>query len=259
MKRFFNILITSLLLAALVVLLVLAERSHKKQLCKGFEIELIQDSEYELITQDEVNDLVIQLNDSIVGRPINNIDLELISSSIDEIPYIERADIFTTINGIFKLRIISRSPIARLINENNQTALLDKSGMLIPYRRNHPVRVLIISGHIKNNFDFTDTKAIDTDDLEDESTIRNIATLALMLNDNTLLKHQIDQVYVNKEHEFDLLPKVGTQLIEFGSIDNAEKKLRNLVLVYKNIFPQKGWDYYSSVSIKYDNQIVCTK
>ena len=37
------------------------------------------------------------------------------------------------------------------------------------------------------------------------------------------------------------------------------EKLENLYQFYKQAMPLKGWQTYSDISLKYSNQIVCTK
>ena len=56
-----------------------------------------------------------------------------------------------------------------------------------------------------------------------------------------------------------LIPRVGNQRIHFGMLVNSTEKLANLYQFYKQAMPVKGWQTYSDISLKYNNQIVCTK
>jgi len=47
------------------------------------------------------------------------------------------------------------------------------------------------------------------------------------------------------------------QLILFGPMDEIEEKFKKLKLFYKEVLPKKGWNTYSSINLKYKNQIVC--
>ncbi len=48
-------------------------------------------------------------------------------------------------------------------------------------------------------------------------------------------------------------------LIELGQIENLDKKFRNLLAFYDKGFEKGGWDKYRRVSVKFENQIVCTR
>ena len=49
------------------------------------------------------------------------------------------------------------------------------------------------------------------------------------------------------------------QKIYFGLLTNIHEKLDNLYQFYKQVMPVKGWQTYRDISVKYNNQIVCTK
>ena len=74
-----------------------------------------------------------------------------------------------------------------------------------------------------------------------------------------LYSTQIQQIFVNKEKEFELIPLVGAQIILFGKIDNYKDKFRNLEATYKRGFLYKGWNKYKKINLKYENQVICEK
>jgi cell division protein FtsQ len=45
----------------------------------------------------------------------------------------------------------------------------------------------------------------------------------------------------------------------FGTGDDIEIKFEKLMLFYKEGLSRVGWDKYSTINLKYKNQIVCTK
>ena len=53
--------------------------------------------------------------------------------------------------------------------------------------------------------------------------------------------------------------KVGDQVIELGDTTNLENKFADLLAFYRNGMPRAGWDAYSKISLKFKDQVVCTK
>ena len=47
--------------------------------------------------------------------------------------------------------------------------------------------------------------------------------------------------------------------IIYINLDYLEMKFDNLLAFYENIIKFKGWNYYTSVNLKYHDQIICTK
>jgi len=64
---------------------------------------------------------------------------------------------------------------------------------------------------------------------------------------------------VNSKYEFELIPRVGSQIIELGDAENLDEKFANLKLLYLDGFNKIGWNTYKRISLKYKNQVVCTK
>lgn len=59
--------------------------------------------------------------------------------------------------------------------------------------------------------------------------------------------------------EIELVPRSGDFTILFGRIEKVEQKLDKLMRFYKDGLGNMGWDSYSTINIKYDGQVVCSK
>jgi cell division protein FtsQ len=79
------------------------------------------------------------------------------------------------------------------------------------------------------------------------------------ISKDSLWSAQIAQIYVNQDHELELIPRVGTNRILLGNADSLESKFYNLLVFYKQALPQVGWDRYKIINIKFANQVVGVK
>ena len=62
--------------------------------------------------------------------------------------------------------------------------------------------------------------------------------------------------------ELELIPRTGSHVVEFGQVgdkEEIEQKLDKLLAFYQNGLTNLGWDSFSTISIKYKGQVVCTK
>ena len=73
------------------------------------------------------------------------------------------------------------------------------------------------------------------------------------------LKALIEQIYVEKNGEFQLIPKFNDQVIIFGTTENIKDKFARLLIFYKQGLSITGWNRYNMINIKYKNQVVCSK
>ena len=89
------------------------------------------------------------------------------------------------------------------------------------------------------------------------SWIEQLVEFGRFLNKNQFWNAMIEQIYVDKNGDIILSPKVGNMEIIIGQMNNLEDKFSRLLAFYKNIAPSQGWNKYSTVNLKYKNQIVC--
>ena len=62
--------------------------------------------------------------------------------------------------------------------------------------------------------------------------------------------------------ELELIPRTGSHVVEFGQVGNTkeiEEKLDKLLAFYQKGLTNLGWESFSTISIKYKGQVVCTK
>ena len=62
--------------------------------------------------------------------------------------------------------------------------------------------------------------------------------------------------------ELELIPRTGSHVVEFGQVGDSkeiEEKLDKLLAFYQKGLTNLGWENFSTISIKYKGQVVCTK
>ena len=57
----------------------------------------------------------------------------------------------------------------------------------------------------------------------------------------------------------ELVPRVGEHTILLGRPTNVEDKLGRMKEFYTEGLNKVGWNKYSQISLKYNNQIICKK
>jgi cell division protein FtsQ len=66
--------------------------------------------------------------------------------------------------------------------------------------------------------------------------------------------------HLNNEKEFELYPAVGNQKILFGKATDIAEKFEKLKIFYnEGLNKTDNWNKYSTINLKYKNQVVCTK
>ncbi|MCK5846060.1 MAG: hypothetical protein KAG84_01365 [Bacteroidales bacterium] len=212
------------------------------------------------LTYEDINNFITTHYDSLRGNTIKNIDLEILQNDLIELPYIKDANAYTTMQGELKLQILQRRAIIRVIDNENNNYYLDDVGRIIPIKTKYPARVPVCNGTIPNIGFYThnySNKQLDS--IVDNTILKDIFAIAKYIDNDTLMNMQIAQINIDINGEYTLVPLVSHHLIEFGKAEDIERKFRKLKIFYKKGLGHHKWDKYKKISLKYKNQIVCTK
>jgi cell division protein FtsQ len=264
MKKLKNILpwITIMLYIAVMLPLIGAKTYNVK--CSKVIIDIPNVSDNFFI---EKNDILTLLHDKgvkLTGENIGDINEDKLEKLLLMHPSIKNVNIYSTIQGVIKIHINQRTPVLRIINNKNESFYIDEQGKIMPLSTKYSANVLIASGNINLNFTkllAKQKKLINNNDdtVKTDIILHNLNKMASFIYNNKFWKSQIEQIYVKKNGEYILIPRIGSQKIEFGNIKNYKIKFRNLKALYEQGLPKAGWNKYKTINLKYENQVICTK
>ncbi len=255
MKKIANISMWLILIAGLAVLVGFIESEHKKLTCKGLSVEIDYGRAEVLISEADISKRIHEKFDTLVGKKISEISSVSIENDINEIDFIENADVYTTLTGLMKIKVSQRNPIVRVMNKFGQSYYIGEKGNLIPVKFGYSSRVPVASGNISNRFSDTLNLRLSTTNSE----LKDLYTLSTYIYNDVFLKAQIEQIYLNQDNEFELVPKVGRHLVLFGDLAEMETKFDKLKIFYDKGMKRAGWDTYKTINLKFKDQVICEK
>jgi cell division protein FtsQ len=263
MKRIKHIIFFVAITAYLVIVIGFISDKEKLQHISTVKIKISDSTENEFVHARDILKLLEQHNMQLSGILSSAVNLESIEHSLLSNQIISEADAYITEPGVLHLDIRQKSPFVRICNRIGQGYYLDDKGNIIPLSSNFSPYVLIVNGNISEPFRVSQTLNIFNvrhDSLPPaQKTIYDVYHLVSFVHGDKFWDSQIEQIYVNSQYEFELIPRVGSQVIELGGVDNMEEKFDNLKLLYLKGLNKIGWNKYQRISLKYKNQVVCTK
>lgn len=237
-------------LGGLVVLMSFIEIKKAEVVCKDVKV-YIPGNQY-FIDRDEVDNILQVKNNGLIGRKVEDVNIHALENKLKANPFIEFAKVYTDMDGVIRVEISQRQPIMRIVNRFDQDFYIDQHGLKIPLSANFTARVLVANGFIDELF----TNRVDS--LHNPLT-KDLFKTADFIRKDSLWNAQIVQVYVNEQHEIELIPRVGNSRILLGNADSLKTKFENLLAFYKQALPKVGQDAYKTINIKYANQVVGIK
>jgi cell division protein FtsQ len=237
-------------LGGLFVLMSFIGVKRASMLCREVKV-YIPGNQY-FVDRQEINSILHVGNNTLVGKKLEDINIQQLEKTLQANPFIEFAKVFADMDGVINVEVRQRQPILRVMNRFGQDFYVDQYGLKIPLSANFTAPVLVATGNIDEVF-------INRIDTLHTAMAKSLFKTADFIGRDSLWDAQIEQVFVNANHEIELIPRVGNQRILLGNTDSLDKKFKNLLIFYQKAIPKIGWGAYKVINIKYANQIVGIK
>ncbi len=267
MEKLKNILVWSLIIAYIAISMSFIKEKRNKILCLDIKVEILDSLKNGFITIQDIEDFLHETDMNVIGTPVMSINTKDLERKLKQYASVKNSEVYVTLEGDIRVEIDQRNPIVRVINKKGQSYYIDQEGAIMPLSSKYSSHVLIANGNIIEHFELNRTREIycdNPDSYRDKNWQKNhlvcdLYKLSKFIYKDNFWRSQIEQVYVNDEYEFELIPRVGAHIIYFGGIENYDIKFRNLKAFYHQGLNNVGWNIYDKINIKFDNQVICTK
>ncbi len=150
-------------------------------------------------------------------------------------PYVEKINIYKSINGIVGFNIKERKPLLRVMQKT--PFYLDKHSVSIPFSKKHSPRVPLYYGE----FDVVKSKIL--------------ISFIKKVNTHKFLKDEVVQIEY-KDNTYSILLRSYPFEVVLGKLDNLENKFYKLETFCKYLHQEKKEALFSKVNLCYKNQVI---
>lgn len=246
-----------LLISGTLIALGFVNSKPAKTNCQEISISVKRPDGNEYILEEEIRNIVLMYcNDATDSTENNEINIAKIEESIKSNPAVASCEVYRTVKGSLQAEVVQRRPIGRIINAMGESFYLDENGWMMPSIAGRPARVLVVTGEVFESYS-PSPYFLENDSAAIISVLDEVYSILKFADQQSFWKAQLEQIVVNKDKSFILIPKVGNHEIHFGKIDNMEGKFKKLEIFYQRGMTAEGWKGYKVVDVQYKNQIIC--
>lgn len=259
-KKIVGITMWSLAGLVLIVSLGFAGKEQAASKCKGLRIRVADQTGNLFIEPKDVVEVLNTRGKRVKGSAMQDINTLLLEKIVYTIPFVEKAEVYSTIDGYVNIDAWQRNPVVRVINNDNEHFYIDENGEFMPVTEKFTSPVVVASGFIFDDYAAKSLKYA-VPHLSDSTAIPvlvQVNEIAQFLKGNEFWDAQIEQIYVNEKSEIELIPRVGNHSILLGNTSNLKEKMDNLMIFYKEGAIKTGWNRYSMINLKYKDQVIGT-
>ena len=240
MKKFNwqNIRLVVMLFVVIFLYSFAQSRSQNKKINK-IQVDFQGDNKM-FLTNEMVNNLLIQNlgGTSLIQK--DKVDLKDLESALKKQSFIENAEVFISEDSVLITKVLQKSPIARVVN-NNRVLYVDKNGSIFQLSNNFSSRVPIVQGNIEGEF----KKGF-------------IETIKTIEKDDFLRKHII-AITIQKNGSMNMLTREYDYDINFGKPILIDKKFKNYKAFYQYASKDSLLGKYKTINLIFTQQVVCSK
>lgn len=233
----------------LAVLIGFTEVGHRAATCTEVIIRIHNTIDNHFLNNQDVHNLMTKGGEEVLlGAPLKEINLKKMEERIQRSPYIKNAEVYKDLKGHILVEAVQHRPVARILRQHGPDVYLSEGGTLLPVSDKFTARVMLLSGSFFNttsDLSFLENKGMD-----------EIYQLAISISGDPFWRAQVAQMDIDRDGEILIYPQVTKQEIVFGKAVDTEEKLRKLKVFYKEILPQKGWNKYEKINVKFTGQVI---
>jgi cell division protein FtsQ len=235
----------------LLVLLVAAVHKKDEQVCKSVAIHIIADGDNFFVDQKDILQTIRSVAGSNpVGQACGNLNLQQIEVALRKNVWIKNAELYFDNLQVLRVKVTERVPVARVFSTTGATFYLDTAALRLPLSEKFSARVPLFTG-------FPSDRAVLA--TADSNLLSQVVSISTALVRDSFLFALIDQIDITPDRRFEMMPRLGNSIIQFGDAADAELKFQKLKLFYRQVMPKAGWRYYSTINLQYKGQVVARR
>jgi len=236
---------------ATVFLLASGIRSKGEHPCKAVDITIHGVSNNFFVDKKDIlNAIAVSESANPIGKATGSFNLKKLETELEKNVWIQSAELFFDNNEVLKVVVQEREPIARVFSVTGTTFYIDNDLTMLPLSDKFSARLPVFTGFP------SDKKVLSK---ADSSLLGDVKTISLALQKDSFSMAMVEQVDITAQRMFEMIPKIGNQLIVFGDATDVDAKLQKLKLFYKEIMVKAGWNNYSVINVQYKNQVVAKR
>jgi len=241
-KKILSILSVVLIAGYLAFSLMgMTDRHEDTRICQGVDLHITDSLHFDMIDEEMILSLLKEKMLDPVGKPLDRVDVMAIESALSQHPLVGSAQCYKTGGDKVRINLSSKIPMVRVLNIYGQDFYVDSRGEILT-QHSLAVQLPVATGYIDRRFASED-----------------LLEVVRAIDDSEFWKAQVEQIDVTKEGQIQLVPRVGDHLLVLGTAEDVESKLDRLMNFYEKGLDNVGWNKYRTISVAYDNQVVCKK
>lgn len=244
-RKLFAPIAVIVMIAYLAVTLSFTSRNAATQPCAGLRVMVRDSTTHPFVTATELSRELGELPSRISGMRLADVNTDSIERMLADIDKIEAVRVVTLTDGHVLVDVDPMEPVARVFPTQGRSYYINRAGKRIAASPRYHIDVPVIQGRFADNDTaFTPVKLLPLLDWLDAHPEWGALVSAIKADSPT---------------DIIIVPVIRGHVVNLGDIRSLDSKFRRLRTFYELVMPQKGWETYDTISLKWGGQAVATR
>ncbi len=248
--RYFKAITRIVLVVSVLAIAIVAMVKIPQRRCESIQVNAHTQNESVLLTQADVERMLTGKGIEIVGKRIKDVDLTEVTALLEKNPFIKTINFIHFAGTRLLIDYELRNIVMHVYDKDGGEYFVDNDGALVPFTSKMKDYLIVANGNIAQTYKAGTTVSKD---------LQQALNVVHKILADEFYTAQFRQIYLNDKHQLELVASLGNQVILFGSDENADEKLDNLKVVYREGLSRKGYDTYAMLDARYKNRIVAKR
>ena len=234
----------------------MGQRERRTRTCQsGIQVTVQDSSVRHFVAKEDLEKWLDLDYHAYVGLPLDSVNLDRIEQLVMSRSSVRSCEAWLTDDGTLHLDISQREPVVRF-DDGHNGYYADATGFIFPLQARGSAEVPVVDGKLPLKVE-RGFKGMPEDPAQLEW-LRQVIGLVNFIKDS-VWENNIKQITVDAKGDLVLTPWEGRERFIFGEPVRIKEKLLLMRSYYEAVAPSQDPGYYSTVDLRFRNQLVCRK
>ncbi len=247
-RKVLRFLLTAVGVTGLAVAVSSATHQQEAQRLRGVDIRVVNAQEAGFLNRQSLKEMLFTRRHlSPSALTMGKADVHRLENIALSNPWVQSAQVYVDHRRVLHVQVTQRIPFVRVFETSGDSYYLDTALQQLPLSEDFVYYAPVVTG-VPHMLDSTAKKAVQ----------EKILCVAGKLGADPFWKQGVEEIVVRPDGEFELIPVLGNHRALIGDTSHIDAKLHTLFLFYRNVLNRIGWDRYTVLDARYNNQVVAS-
>lgn len=230
-----------LLTVYICVAVAITRAAAKSDTFDALKIVVADSAATGFVNADDVDVMLNDLSTRITKTSHSDINTMHMENTLRAHDNIEDAKVVVLANGTLLVNVVPMQPVARIFAADT-SYYVNAAGKKIRANARCHVDVPVVTGTIHDSRD-----------------VSRLLPMFKYLKSKPEYNAYVTQVELAENGDIHIIPAVAGHIVNLGDTSAIADKMERLHAFYNQVMPQRGWEYYDVLSVKWRGRVVASR